>query len=279
MSLRISSASPLRALLALHLTGGAFFVSAVLLGRAVAGGFPSEIHWTVRSGAVVAVAGLALAGSVVEWARRVSQQDPAQQIGAGIVLVTLPVAVSVIALSAGASPAGLVFRTLFVGAATLAAVGVPLRRLAEEAIRELAGELVSNADTSVQPATKTNEIVPAEPAPFSLRPAHTIAEDELVQTWSRALRDGTEVIEAEVSARFAAGERQVLVHIPIQPVLASTPVVECEPVEAAAVDLHVDLATPFGVRIRATRSDDVKSPACVAVSVLMSAAASVCDAA
>jgi len=270
--------------LALHLTGGAFFVGAVLLGRAVVGGLPSEIHWAVRSGTVVAVAGLALAGWVVEWGRRISRRDSVHQIGAGIVLVTLPIAAGVMALSGGASPTGLVFRTLLAGAATLAAVGAPLRRLAEEVIRELAGELASGADTSVQPVAKAVDTVstepfPAAPAPVAIRPADAIAEDELVQTWSRTLRGGSEVIEAEVSARFAAGERQVLVHIPIQPVLASTPVVECEPVEAVAIDLQVDLVTPFGVRIRATRSDDVKTPACVAVSVLMSAAASVCDAA
>lgn len=274
-----SSASPLRGLLALHLTGAAVGVGGVLLTRALAGSFDSGLHWVVRSGTVVVLAGLALGGWFAEWRRRASARNPVTQIGLGVLLVALPIAAGLAALSASASSAGLVFRFGLLVAATLGAVWSPLRQLVEEATRELAGSRSSAVAAEPQTVAPPVAIAthPSEMATVS--EPETSSPDEVVQTWSRTVTEGTTSIEAEVAARFAAGERQVLIHIPIQPVLAASPAVECEPVDGSDLDLSVDLVTPFGVRIRATRGGDVKAPACIAVAVLMSAETAVSDAA
>ncbi len=274
-----SSASPLRGLLALHLTGAALGAGGVLLTRALSGGFGSGLHWSIRSGTVVVLAGLALGGWFAEWRRRVSAHDPVTQIGVGTLLVAIPIAAGLAALSAGASPAGLVFRSGLLVSATLWAVWSPLRQLVEEATRELAGVGRPGAAAEPQASAPPVAIVSSSSESSALNNPETLPPDELVQTWSRTVTEGTESIEAEVAARFAAGERQVLIHIPIQPVLSASPAVECEPVDGGDLDLSVDLVTPFGVRIRATRGGDAKAPACMAVAVLMSAETAVSDAA
>ena len=277
-----SSASPLRGLLALHLTGAALGAGGVLLTRALAGSFDSGLDWVIRSGTVLVLAGMALGGWFAEWRKRVSVHDPVTQIGLGGLLVALPIALGLAALSANASPAGLVFRSGLLAGATLWAVWGPLRQLVEEATRELAG-----VRRPAVPSAPAEPIAAVSPVPLAVRSPEppvasepeTLPPDELVQTWSRTVTEGTESIEAEVAARFAAGERQVLIHIPIQPVLAASPAVECEPVDGSDLDLSVDLVTPFGVRIRATRGGDAQAPACIAVAVLMSAETAVSDAA
>lgn len=274
-----SSASPLRGLLALHLTGAALGAGGVLLTRALAGSFDFGLHWMIRSGTVMVLAGLALGGWFAEWRKRVSAHDPVAQIGLGVLLVALPIAMGLAALSASASPAGLVFRSGLLVAATLWAVWRPLRQLVEEATRELAGVRRPVAPAEPISAAPPVPLAVSAPEPAVASEPETLSPDELVQTWSRTLTEGTESIEAEVAARFAAGERQVLIHIPIQPVLAASPAVECEPVDGSDLDLSVDLVTPFGVRIRATRGGDAKAPACIAVAVLMSAETAVSDAA
>lgn len=276
-----SSASPLRGLLALHLTGAALGAGGVLLTRALSGSFAPGLHWGIRSGTVVVLSGLALGGWFAEWRRRVSSHDPVTQIGFGTLLVAIPIAAGLAALSAGASPAGLVFRSGLLMSATLWAVWSPLRQLVDEATRELAGVGRPNAGAAAEPQASAPAvaIVSSSSESSAVTNPETLPPDELVQTWSRTVTEGTESIEAEVAARFAAGERQVLIHIPIQPVLSASPAVECEPVDGSDLDLSVDLVTPFGVRIRATRGGDAKAPACMAVAVLMSAETAVSDAA
>jgi hypothetical protein len=274
-----SSASPLRGLLALHLTGAALGAGGVLLTRALSGSFAPGLHWGIRSGTVVVLSGLALGGWFAEWRRRVSSHDPVTQIGFGTLLVAIPMAAGLAALSAGASPAGLVFRSGLLMSATLWAVWSPLRQLVDEATRELAGVGRAGAAAEPQASAPPVAIVSSSSGSSAVNNPETLPPDELVQTWSRTVTEGTESIEAEVAARFAAGERQVLIHIPIQPVLSASPAVECEPVDGSDLDLSVDLVTPFGVRIRATRGGDAKAPACMAVAVLMSAETAVSDAA
>jgi hypothetical protein len=262
-----------RNLLALLLSGGAFSLGAVLFARAAVGAVSSGIPWSVRTIAALAAAALAWGGWNVAWSRRFASSEPVVAIAAGCVLVTVPTFLAVSALAGGgATVAGLVAGIGLVGAVTIATLLQPLGRLADDAIREIAIPTVADSARSPAPVPLTGETGHAHPIPVPDDSHRDILETARpTQTWTRTSSDGIESIEAEIAVRFAAGERQVFVHLPIQPSLPSTPTVECEPVDVADVELQVELATPFGVRLLARRGRDIAAPQTTAIAILLTA--------
>ncbi len=264
-----------RHLLALLLSGGAFSLGAVLFARAAVGAATEGLPWSVRTLAALTAAALAWGGWSVAWSRRFTAAEPVVAIGAGGVLVTLPTFLAVSALAGGgATVAGLVAAIGLVGAVTIATVLHPLGRLADDAIREIAISKVLDSASSpavASPAGGAEIAVPfagGADARCEILPAVRAS-----QKWTRTTSEGLESIEAEIEVRFAAGERQVFVHLPIQPSLPSTPSVECEPVDSAEIELEVELVTPFGVRLLARRGPACAGPLSTTIAVLLTAGA------
>lgn len=262
-----------RNMLALLLSGGAFSLGSVLFARAAVGAVASGVPWSVRTLAALAAAALAWGGWSVAWSRRFASSEPVVAIAAGCVLVTVPTFLAVSALAGGGSTvAGLVAGIGLIGAVTIATVLQPLGRLADDAIREVAIPRVVSSlpnPTTTPSAGEAEFASPAVDRTDNHRAIFPAARP--TQTWTRTSAEGVESIEAEIAVRFAAGERQVFVHLPIQPSLPSTPAVECEPVDSADIELQVELATPFGVRLLARRSREIAAPLTTSVAVLLTA--------
>lgn len=262
-----------RNLLALLLSGGAFSLGAILFARAAIGAMSAGVPWSVRTLAALIAAALAWGGWSVAWSRRFASSEPIVAIAAGCVLVTVPTFLAVSAFAGGgATVAGLVAGIGLVGAVTIATLLQPLGRLADDAIREIAVPTVADSARSPAAVPSTGATGHAYPIPAADDSHRDILEAARpTQKWTRISSDGIESIEAEIAVRFAAGERQVFVHLPIQPSLPSIPSVECEPVDVADVELQVELATPFGVRLLARRGRDVAAPQTTAIAILLTA--------
>ncbi len=79
--------------------------------------------------------------------------------------------------------------------------------------------------------------------------------------------DGSELIEAELRATFAVGEKETAIHLPIHPVLTGTPLVECEPLDESDVTVSVPLIQPYGIRIEVKRTERLQERLTVSVGV------------
>lgn len=265
-----------RDLIALNLTTAAFLLGAAVFARSFSGEFALGAGWTARTVAVLAVGLLSAGGWWLAWSERLCKRDPVVRLAFALATVTAPSLIAWVAVSAGASPTGLVFRGLLVAGLTLTVSAATLRALVEDICRELSAssnESVMERENSV--SRPRDEIAIAASA--ELPKVESVSER--VQTWSRAVAGGMESIEAEMVVTFAAGERQTTVHVPIQPALPRTPQVECEPVEALDLEIEPELVTPFGIRLRVRRKGPTNQPFQARIAVLISAEAVVTDAA
>ena len=85
--------------------------------------------------------------------------------------------------------------------------------------------------------------------------ADVTVEGDLWQQWTRRRGGESETIAGSVRVTFARGERQVVVQLPIYPPFSAVPEVECEPLDSADVEIQVETAQPYGVRLVAKRHD------------------------
>jgi hypothetical protein len=96
----------------------------------------------------------------------------------------------------------------------------------------------------------------------------------ILQTFDRhRAGEQTETIRAELLAEFAAGQREMAVHLPIHPPLPAVPRVECEPLaDGEQVTARASVVRPFGVRIEVRRHGPVDHSLSVPVGLLLTAA-------
>ncbi len=84
---------------------------------------------------------------------------------------------------------------------------------------------------------------------------------------------GGDVVEAVLRVAFQPGEREVALHVPLWPAMATTPAVECEPLDDSSVEPRVTAAQTYGVRIEVRRSGSIDAAAVVPLGVQIAAAA------
>lgn len=179
------------------------------------------------------------------------------------------------------TPAGAVFplvwcTLLLLGSVSGAIVWAAVRG---EAADDASGEVPPAVATAVEVDTLRRDastaIKPVEqpPAPSADVPAPPSPPDDPAisfQMTRRSTGDG-ETIEIATRLTFLPGERQISVHLPIAPPLASAPEVECEPVDDSDVELTVGAVYAYGVRIDARRPLPADDPLTVTLAVLLAA--------
>lgn len=260
----------IKALLALNLTTAAFLVGAVVFSRALAGvnlgtGLTGAV-WRVL--AMLLSGGLALGGWRLAWEERVRPLDPVARLASALGLVAAPVLMMAVAAAAGSTTFGAVCSILLFAAATAIAGTSAVRSLLDAIASEMTAENRESVAAQLRPMAD----LASGGASSGRDDQTTVSRRELVQNWNRSVVDGVETIEAEVTAAFAAGERQTLIHLPVQPALSFTPRVECEPVDDGAaeeIEIEAELVTTFGVRLRVRRSGATGKAAQVRIAVML----------
>lgn len=260
----------IKALLALNLTTAAFLVGAVVFSRALAGANLGlgmvGTGWRVL--AMLLSGGLALGGWRLAWEERVRPFDTTARLASALGLVSAPMLMMAVAAAPGSTAFGTVCSVLLFASATVIAGASAARSLLDEVASELTAETRASVATQLCPMAEAVSV----PASSDQDDHPAASRRELVQNWSRSVVDGVETIEAEVTAAFAAGERQTLIHLPVQPALSFTPRVECEPVDdgsAEEIEIDAELVTTFGVRLRIRRSGATAKAAQVRIAVML----------
>jgi len=260
----------IKALLALNLTTAAFLVGAVVFSRALAGANlgPGIVGTGWRVLAMLLSGGLALGAWRLTWEERVRSFDTVTRLASALGLVSAPMLMMCVAMAPGATSFGIACSVLMLTAGSAVAGASAVRSLLDEIGAELTTDAPESATTQLRPMA-----APASGAALSGQDDQNAASRrERVQNWSRSVVDGVETIEAEVTAAFAAGERQTLIHLPVQPALSFTPRVECEPVDDGAgeeIEIDAELVTTFGVRLRVRRSGGTAKAAQVRIAVML----------
>lgn len=240
------------ALILRTLTGVA---AVVLAARAIAGAFDLRVHAVIPCLSTVT----ALLASLSAWhlhESSVAESSPQRRLLRGF-LSLVPAAVIGFSVSVNASPVALGITTglLSIGLVTV---------VVAEAMRSDA-QTAQSIDSRTDGQVDESAIEHARNGPeaHALAETSTFAEtlmehDSSANVEQRIVRrhnsDGTESIEAELVAVFAAGERETAVHLPIHPVVAGIPVVECEPLDASDVTVTVSTVQPYGVRLQVKRN-------------------------
>ena len=81
-----------------------------------------------------------------------------------------------------------------------------------------------------------------------------LEESSATESWTRMELDGEVSIEAVVLARFEAGSKLAVVHLPFLPPLPEVPQIECEPLDSGCeVTVVTDAAYRHGARLSITR--------------------------
>jgi hypothetical protein len=89
----------------------------------------------------------------------------------------------------------------------------------------------------------------------------------------RRRTSGGDIVEALLRVAFQPGEREIALHIPLWPAMATTPTVDCEPLDDSAVETRVTVVQTYGVRIEVRRSGPINAAAVVPLGVQVVAAA------
>lgn len=84
-----------------------------------------------------------------------------------------------------------------------------------------------------------------------------IADESTTQWMTRRKEADGEAIEGTVRVEFAAGQREVVLHVTFCPPLASVPEVEFECVDGEDWQIKSEAALPYGLRIQVRRSTAV----------------------
>jgi hypothetical protein len=135
------------------------------------------------------------------------------------------------------------------------------------------------ASPATDPPCRAVEVEP-NPAPASvtaLSPhvSETVSEDhpestansELLQQLLRRASPEREWMEVQLRAAFAAGERQISLHLPIAPPFPVSPEVDCEPLDEFPLEITVGACHPYGIRIDVARSGDFATPLVTTIGV------------
>ncbi|HUG93127.1 MAG TPA: hypothetical protein VML55_19960 [Planctomycetaceae bacterium] len=266
---------------ALALWAGLAVIAVVLAWRRLAGAFAADL----TALAACAFSTLAAVLAVAAWgldARAGSPGSPVwsastrtRRIGRVAATLLPPIVVGV-ALCPPQSSATAAFLTVLLLASAAAAwalsQGAP--DLAGHQRAASSGETLRFAPTPGSGVNRATAETAASDAELLLCDSPAGASDTLYESngsqhpagtlrqWVRrhTLPDGSEQIEGGARASFAAGQKHATIHLAFTPPLAGVPAVECEPLDAADVELNVAAAYSYGVRIEARRAGPAAEP-------------------
>ncbi len=108
----------------------------------------------------------------------------------------------------------------------------------------------SNSSTDEIPG----ESEPAEMNEEWLGKSEICHPDELTQWITRKSTDEADIIEGWIRADFAAGQREVIIHVSFCPPLAGLPQIETEDLDGSELEIRVSSIFAFGARLTARRS-------------------------
>lgn len=243
--------------------------AAVLASRAWAGAFDVRVS-AIVPGIVTALAlvmslGAAALFILSDEHRRSRQWSVGRRLGLALLSLVLPAMIAA-ATTVNASPFAL---GLVTGLLTLGLCGV-IAFEGSRAADPSAVETRADPETTRGPESSSTEGTSAWNAN-----SDEVTSSGLVQQFARRqAEDGSELIEAVLTAVFAPFERETVVHLPFQPALASTPHIECEPLDTSEVTATVTSARPYGVRIELRRETADERELAVPIGVEITSAAS-----
>lgn len=275
---------------------GVFLIAAVVLSRRVSGDLSGLSSEWLSCG--IGTIGLLVTGACLLASgllNRTSAPHLRLLAVGGSLLPSLVLGLSL--LPAGSSGGMTTLLTLyFCGVIAATVPGNPVR----VAVRVLESRPVSHEDCEPSPAEMTEADATAE-VMSDLQPTgvesalnlaaenelhsfveHAVDDDlpvhpgdrpETTQWMSRSASDGYDAIEGAFRMGFAPGQRQVAIHQPFTPALASAPEIECEAIDGdAEVRIRVTSAEAYGMRIEVIRSGDLDQRQSVQLGYVASAA-------
>ncbi len=284
----------LQTVAALSLWGGLGMLTLGALARRGADSFASNEFGVVLTVFIATLTSLG-AWSLFHWSKR--RGDTARRMLDGL-LSLVPPAVLGVTLATGSSAFTLCLIVLFLALGgvfilmgELVQLGSLQRSLGGQASESNppssandAGRSVSSSSQSVERnrdplragrSSHPHDVHPHETgraAPPMDHVAEAVWPSGLLQRVIRSQDEsGAEHIEAVVVACFAAGERDTVIHLPLHPPLPGTPVCETEPLGDVPVDIQVNTARPYGVRLDVRRLGDTSASARVPVGLQMTA--------
>ena len=86
-------------------------------------------------------------------------------------------------------------------------------------------------------------------------------DETVTQSWQRRQSRDGERLEGQVRVRFAAGERRVVLHVPIAPAFQTVPECFCEPEDPSRFAAETDTLRPYGIRTVIRRCGESNSEA------------------
>lgn len=247
--------------IALGLWGLTGALSLVLTGRAAAGAFDEAVPGILPVAATIASLAAGLAGWTL-FHRSGRRGDVLRRLLDGLLAIT-PAALIGFSTSATATSLTLA------GVASLLTLGI-CWLVVQEAIRPIPGAPGTGTAGSCEAAVTEAPLAAWCDEATGWAGRSTSALDEhICEHFTRRPLDGGEQIEAVVFARFEAGARQTVVHLPIHPVLRSRPIVECEPLDDASITTTVAAAHTYGIRIDVKRTEQTEVATAIPVGLLV----------
>ena len=119
-------------------------------------------------------------------------------------------------------------------------------------VESINGEGEQRLATATQRAPELPLVTSLDPPAVS--DALPSEEPPTSESWTRCDADGDVSIEAVVLARFVAGSKLAVIHLPFMPPLPEVPQIECEPLDSGCeVSISVDAAYRHGAKLSVTR--------------------------
>ena len=270
MATTLPSTSSSRRSLAAGLLTGVCLLSAVVLSRRAAGAASSLPSAWVACLIAAAVMSVGVVSIAIFSRRSAALGVPERLLVGGLGLLPgLVLGLALLPTSSGAGLAALI--GIF---ATLLGASVGLREAASH-VRDVAADLMPYTESRdtipTDPASVVSCLMATEPSAASSDKAdnhrhrvggdcvdfatadeshpHPSTDPDVVQWQARAVRDGQETLEGGMRVRFAAGVKQVALHLPFAPAFESLPSFDAEALDDADVEVVVTSLHAYGVRL------------------------------
>jgi hypothetical protein len=211
------------------------------------------------------------------WLSANGRADRDSQLGSGLLSAAVPLLIG-FSLSGGVGIGGLCYLVFLLLASVLAITTQCCQELpagieasVDASSRRIPGAMVQASEPRGEPETVLGLTGTAGPGGAACGDA--FEDSAVTQRIVRRRTPGGDFVEALLRVAFQPGEREVALHIPLWPALATTPTVECEPLDDSAVEPRVTVAQTYGVRIEVRRSGSIDAAAVVPLGVQIAAIA------